>query len=228
MEIRNTLSVSAPPQSVFEALVDLERIGPCIPGATIGPAREDGAYPAEIAVRLGPMRMTYKGLVRIVEQDAPARRAVLSADVKESRGQGSASATMRMQLGEDGGGTSVESLTEVQMTGRAAQMGRGIIEDVAGRLVEEMAGNLSALLGEPIAQPAGGAATTDETPAPAGTIDGAPPTARSAQAGPPAPGRAPAKPVNGIGLLLKVLAARVARLLRVLAGRIAGLFQRTR
>lgn len=228
MEIRNTLSVSAPPQSVFEALVDLERIGPCIPGATIGPAREDGAHAAEIAVRLGPMRMTYKGLVRIVEQDAPARRAVLSADVKESRGQGSASATMRMQLSDDGGGTSVESLTEVQMTGRAAQMGRGIIEDVAGRLVEEMAGNLSALLGEPIAQPVAGAATTDEAPAPAGTTDGAPPTAQAAQAGPQAPGRAPAKPVNGIGLLLKVLAARVARLLRALAGRIAGLFERTR
>jgi carbon monoxide dehydrogenase subunit G len=201
MEIANRFTVDAPPQTAYEALIDLEQIGPCIPGATIGPAEADGAHPAHIAVKLGPMRMTYAGKVRIVEQDRSARRAVLAADVKEARGQGSARATMTMRVGEDGPGASVESATEVQMTGRAAQMGRGLIEDVAGRLVREMADNLGALLA---------------TPAPA-------PSAAAADPAPPA-----ARPLNGLGLVGKVIASRIAWALRLLASRVKRLFKRTR
>ena len=203
MEIANRFTVDAPPQTAYEALVDLEQIGPCISGATIGPAEADGAHPAQIAVKLGPMRMTYAGKVRIVEQDRSARRAVLAADVKEARGQGSARATMTMRVGEDGPGASVESATEVQLTGRAAQMGRGLIEDVAGRLVREMADNLGALLA---------------TPAPA----------PSAAAADPAPSRPAARPVNGLGLVGKVIASRIAWVLRLLASRVKRLFNRTR
>ena len=204
MEIANRFTVDAPPQTAYEALVDLEQIGPCIPGATIGPAEADGAHPAQIAVKLGPMRMTYAGKVRIVEQDRSARRAVLAADVKEARGQGSARATMTMRVGEDGPGASVESATEVQLTGRAAQMGRGLIEDVAGRLVREMADNLGALLA---------------TPAPA------PSAAAGAD---PAPSPPAAEPVNGLGLVGKAIASRIAWMLRLLASRVKRLFNRTR
>jgi carbon monoxide dehydrogenase subunit G len=193
MEIRNTFDVDAPPERVFDALVDLERVGPAIPGATIGAAGDDGAHAAQILVKLGPMRMTYAGTVRIVERDDAARRAVLSADVKETRGQGSARATMSMQVDGDGRPARVDSLTEVQMTGRAASMGRGIIEDVATRLVAQMAENLAAQL----------------APAPEAST---PPVAGAAPVAPAAP-PAPAPAVNGIALLLKVLRDRIARAL---------------
>ena len=206
MEIRNTFAVEAPPERVYDALVDLERVGPSIPGATIGAAHEDGSHPAQIAVKLGPMRMTYAGTVRIVEQDAGTRRAVLAADVKESRGQGSARATMTMQVAGDAQGASVDSVTHVQMTGRAAQMGRGIIEDVAGRMVQQMADNLSAQLAE---APADGAAA-DGSPA-ASVAPPTPATPAAAPAPPPAPA---ARPVNGLSLLLKVLRDRIARLFK--------------
>jgi carbon monoxide dehydrogenase subunit G len=189
MEIRNTFAVAAPPERVYDALVDLERVGPSIPGATIGAAHDDGAHPAQIAVKLGPMRMTYTGTVRIVERDADARRAVLAADVKESRGQGTARATMTMLVAGDAQGASVDSVTDVQMTGRVAQMGRGIIEDVASRMVQQMADNLSAQLAD----------------------------APAAAARPPSPAAAPApaaRPVNGFSLLLKVLRDRIARLFK--------------
>lgn len=195
MEIRNTFAIDAPPERVFDALVDLERVGPSIPGATIGAAQEDGSHPAQIAVKLGPMRMTYAGTVRIVEQDAAGRRAVLAADVKEAKGQGTARATMTMEVTGEDHATSVDSVTDVQMTGRAAQMGRGIVEDVASRLVQQMADNLTAQLGAVPAQAPG-----DAEGEPAPSI--------------PAPAPAAARPVNGFSLLLKVLRDRIARLLQ--------------
>jgi carbon monoxide dehydrogenase subunit G len=184
MEIQNRFEVDASPERVWETLVDLERVGPAIPGAEIGAAGADGAHPAEIVVKLGPMRMTYAGTVRIVERDDAARRAVLSADVKEARGQGTARATMTMRVEGDARPALVDSTTEVQLTGRVASMGRGIIDDVATRLVGQMSENLTAQL--------------------------APPAPVSAD---PAPAPAPARPVNGIGLLLAVLRERIRRLL---------------
>ena len=191
MEIRNEFSVEAPPETVYETLVDLERVGPTIPGATIGPAGEDGAHPAEIAVKLGPMRMTYRGTVRLVEQDAAERRAVLAADVRETRGQGTARARMAMTVTPQDGRAHVDSVTEVQMGGRVAQMGRGVIEDVAGRIVRDMASTLSAQLA-------------------------AQETAAAAEPAPQPPAAAPpaSRPVNGIALLWKVLVDRLARLFR--------------
>jgi carbon monoxide dehydrogenase subunit G len=186
MEIRTTFAINAPPERVYEALVDLERVGPNIPGATIGAVQEDGSHPAQIAVKLGPMRMTYAGTVRIVEQDVATRRAVLAADVKEARGQGTARATMTLRVAGEADATSVDSVTDVQMTGRAAQMGRGIIDDVAGRLVAQMADNLTAQLAAP----------------------SEPPSTPAVAAGAPAA----ASPVNGFSLLLKVLRDRIARL----------------
>jgi len=208
MEIRNSFVVDAPPERVYEMLVDLERVGPAIPGATIGAAREDGAHPAQIVVKLGPMRMTYAGTVRIVDRDDAEGRAVLAADVKEARGQGNARARMTMQVAEKDRGASVDSLTEVDITGRAAAMGRGIIEDVATRLVGQLAGNLSSQL-------------ADEDPAPAASPSDAPPPPAAPSAGGPAPTPAPAvsqastgsSEVNGFALLLRVLQDRISRLL---------------
>ncbi|MQA73816.1 MAG: carbon monoxide dehydrogenase, partial [Solirubrobacterales bacterium] len=139
MRIENDFEVPAAPPQTYGLLVDLERVGPCIPGGEVGPRDDDGSHPATIAVKVGPMRMNYRGKVRIDEQDDAAHRAVLVADVREQRGQGTAKATMTMAVVAGGAGSLVETVTEVKLTGRAAQMGRGVVDDVAARLVGEMA-----------------------------------------------------------------------------------------
>jgi carbon monoxide dehydrogenase subunit G len=187
MDIASEFSVGAPPATVYSALLDLERVGPCIPGATVGPAAEDGAHPAEIAVRLGPMRLTYRGTVRVQERDEATHTATLLADVREVRGQGSARARMSMAVTADGGGAHVASTTTVELTGRAAQMGAGIVEDVASRLVADMAERLEQLLAP--------AAAAGEGPAPAGDGPG----------GPAGGAVEPARPIGGLRLLLRAL-----------------------
>jgi carbon monoxide dehydrogenase subunit G len=186
MEIASEFSVAAAPAEVYAALLDLERVGPCIPGASVGPAGPDGAHPAEIAVRLGPMRLTYRGTVRVVDHAEAARTATLEADVREVRGQGNAHARMTMSVTDQATGAHVQATTAVELSGRAAQMGAGIVEDVAGRLVADMATRLEALL----------------TPSASGG-HGSPP------AGPPSGGGerppAPAPPIGGLRLLLRAL-----------------------
>ncbi|MGH2963630.1 MAG: aldehyde dehydrogenase family protein, partial [Solirubrobacterales bacterium] len=137
MRIENDFEVPAAPSETYALLVDLERIAPCIPGGEVGPREDDGAHPATIAVKLGPMRMTYRGEVRIEERDAAAHRAVLAADVREQRGQGTARATMTMAVAAAAAGSLVETVTDLKLTGRAAQMGRGVVDDVAARLVAD-------------------------------------------------------------------------------------------
>ena len=184
MEIASEFTVGAAPAEVYAALLDLERVGPCIPGASVGPAGSDGAHPAEIAVRLGPMRLTYRGTVRVVDHAAAALTATLVADVREVRGQGNAHARMTMSVTDQAPGAHVQANTAVELSGRAAQMGAGIVEDVAGRLVADMATRLEALL----------------TPSASG---------RSPEAGPPSGGGergpTPAPPIGGLRLLLRAL-----------------------
>jgi uncharacterized protein len=189
MDIASDFTVAAPPATVYTALLDLERVGPCIPGATVGPAAEDGAHPAEIAVRLGPMRLTYRGTVRVQERDEAAHTATLLADVREVRGQGSARARMSMAVTADGAGAHVGSTTTVELTGRAAQMGAGIVEDVASRLVADMAERLEQLLAP---------AASGEGPAPTGSD---PAGADSPNGG----SVEPARPIGGLRLLLRAL-----------------------
>jgi len=183
MEIASEFTVGAAPAEVYAALLDLERVGPCIPGASVGPAGPDGAHPAEIAVRLGPMRLTYRGTVRVVDHAEAARTATLVADVREVRGQGNAHARMTMSVTDHGPGAHVQANTAVELSGRAAQMGAGIVEDVAGRLVADMATRLEALL----------------TPG----APGEPPDAGPPSGGERAP--APAPPIGGLRLLLRAL-----------------------
>ena len=186
MQITSEFTVAASPANVYETLLDFERVGQSIPGATVGAAAEDGSHPAEIAVRLGPMRLTYRGTIRLEERADSERRAMMIADVRELRGQGTARAQMSMIVSERGSGSHVAATTDVQLSGRAAQMGAGIVEGVAGRLVADMASNLEQLLD---------GARSDETAA-AGA-PGAPIRAQSA----PRHGR----PIGGVRLLLRAL-----------------------
>jgi uncharacterized protein len=147
LRVEQNFEVPAAAPETYALLVDLERVAACIPGGEVGAREEDGSHPATIAVRVGPMRMTYRGKVRIDQQDDAARRAVLAADMREQRGQGLASGAMTMAVAARGSGSLVETVTDVRLTGRAAQMGRGVVDDVAARLVAEMAACIASRLG---------------------------------------------------------------------------------
>ena len=146
--IENEFTVAASPADTYALMTDVERVAPCIPGAQITGRRDDGAFDALVTMKMGPMSLSYKGQIEIVEQDDAARTAVMRAKATEARGQGTAQATLSMKITEaDGGAAShVEVGSDILVTGRVAQMGRGIMTDVAGRMIGEMAKAMEATL----------------------------------------------------------------------------------
>ena len=138
--IENDFDVAATPDDTYALMTDVERVAPCIPGATITGKREDGAYDALVTMKMGPMSLTYKGVIEIVEQDDAAKTAVMRAKATEAKGQGTAQATLTMNISDAGDGkTNVKVGSDILVTGRVAQMGRGIMTDVAGKMIGEMA-----------------------------------------------------------------------------------------
>jgi carbon monoxide dehydrogenase subunit G len=146
MEFENTFVVDAPVEEVWDLLLDVERIAPCMPGAEVLEQTGEDAYKVAVKVRLGPMTMNYKGDVEILDKDASAHQATMRAKAKEARGQGTAQASIRMALHERDHGTQASIVTEMQMSGRAAAMGQGVIKDVAASLTDTFAKNLAALV----------------------------------------------------------------------------------
>ena len=149
MEFDNTFTVAAPIDEVWGAVLDVERVAPCVPGAQVLEQTGDNAYKVAIKVKLGPVSMLYNGDVEVVEQDPDARRAVMSARARESRGQGTADARVEMRLSHDNGTTHGAIHTDVAISGRAAAMGQGIIADVSARLIDTFAANLAVMLAAP-------------------------------------------------------------------------------
>jgi uncharacterized protein len=174
MDFDNSFNVTAPIDDVWRAMLDIERVAPCVPGARVIERSGADAYKLAMKVKVGPVSMNYNSDVEIVEQDATARRAVLRARAKETRGQGTADATVTMGLLPEGGGTKVTMRTEVALTGKAASMGSGLISDVSARLIDTFAKNLQTMLAtrgpeEPTATPGdagapGGTGTGDAPP----------------------------------------------------------------
>ncbi|ABG03098.1 carbon monoxide dehydrogenase subunit G [Rubrobacter xylanophilus DSM 9941] len=139
MKLENEFRVSSPVQKVWEALLDLERVTPCLPGAALTEQAGDH-YKGTMAVKLGPVTARYSGTVRFVETDERARRAVIEAKGRDVRGQGTASATITSTLHEEEGErTRVVVRTEMRLTGRVAQFGRGIQQDVASKIMDRFA-----------------------------------------------------------------------------------------
>jgi uncharacterized protein len=138
MELTNEFRVPAPVDEAWEVLTDVERIAPCMPGATLDEV-EGEEYRGSVKVKVGPMTAQYKGVARFVEQDDGAHRAVLKAEGREMRGQGNANATVTAQMAPDGDGTAVSVITDLTVTGRVAQFGRGVMADVASKLLVEFA-----------------------------------------------------------------------------------------
>jgi carbon monoxide dehydrogenase subunit G len=133
---------------VWAALIDFERVVPCMPGAEVLERKGDDAYQVQVRVKVGPMSMTYRGVVEITERDETALKASMRVQARETRGQGTANATVDIALAQDGAGTEATMATDVRLSGRAASMGRGVINDVSQALIAEFAGNLARLLAE--------------------------------------------------------------------------------
>jgi carbon monoxide dehydrogenase subunit G len=208
----NSFRLEAPIDEVWGTLLDVERVAPCMPGAQVLERTSEDSYKVAVRVKLGPMSMQYRGDVEIVEQDPQRRRAVMKANAKEARGQGTAAAEIEMSLSQEGEITVCKMHTDVKLSGRAAAMGQGVIRDVSAQLVSEFAENLATMVspGSEAEGPAGG---------------GAPPTAPTAPEAPAgaerraratAPGPLPPRPGGDEGTSLQA----GALIARVVAGRL--------
>ncbi len=140
MKLNNEFTVDVPVEDVWNVLLDLERITPCLPGASLTEETGEREYDGAMKVKLGPVTQQYKGTVKIQEADESAHRAVLRADGKDARGQGTASATIVSTLHDEGNNsTKVNVETDMQITGRAAQFGQGIQQQVSEKLLGRFA-----------------------------------------------------------------------------------------
>ncbi len=135
MKIENSFSVNAPIEDAWKVILDLERVAPCLPGAAIEEAAGD-EYQGTMAVKLGPISARYRGTVKVEEADEQNHRVVLRAAGNETRGRGSASATITSSMIEENGATNVVVETDMEVTGKVAQFGRGIMQDVASELMD--------------------------------------------------------------------------------------------
>jgi uncharacterized protein len=167
VRFENSFDVAAPIDAVWDAVLDVERVAPTVPGAQVLERIADDAYKVAIKVKVGPMSMTYRGEVEIAERDDTAHRAVMKARAKESRGQGTADADVTMVLAGADGGTAAAITTDVQLSGKVATMGQGVLQDVSRRLVETFAGNLATMLeGGPAPEEPAAAAPRQPEPEP--------------------------------------------------------------
>src|SRR3954452_4463952 len=168
MRFENEIEVAQPPKELFAFLTDVERVAPCLPGASID-GRDGDAYQGSMKVKVGPITGTYKGKMRFVEQDEDALRAVMSARAAEVNGQGDAEAKITTQIEQAGDeGSRIRMETDLQMRGRVAQFGRGAMEKISQRMFDEFARNLEREMSG-----GGGAAAAEdgggkEAPAPGG------------------------------------------------------------
>ncbi|WP_419665242.1 SRPBCC domain-containing protein [Streptomyces sp. 2-1] len=196
MDFTNEFRVNLPPDQAWSLLTDVERIAPCMPGAQLTGVDGD-TYNGVVKVKLGPMTVQYKGVVSFEEKDDEARTAVLHARGRDTRGQGNADARVTARLVPDGDGTRVTVDTHLTITGRIAQFGRGVIEEVSGKLLAQFVDNLEGQLATEKEQGHGQgqaqesvAGAESEPEVSAGIASGA--TPESASAGGPAADKSPA------------------------------------
>ena len=145
MEFNNSFTVDKPIDEVWSTMLDLERVVPCVPGATILEKTGENALKAEVKIKLGAMSMNYSGPAEIVERDDTSHHAVMNARAQEAGGQGNADAKVSMQLNAAGEGTEVALNSQINVTGKAAQMGEGVIGAVTEGMIKEFSDNLAKL-----------------------------------------------------------------------------------
>ncbi len=152
MELTNEFTVPVPVERAWEVLTDVELIAPCLPGAQLQEIEGD-EYRGVVKVKVGPITAQYKGAATFQEQDESARRMVLKAEGRDTRGQGSASALITVTMSEESGRTHVTVDTDLTIKGKVAQFGRGMIADVSGKLMDEFVSCLEGKLDAPASAP---------------------------------------------------------------------------
>jgi carbon monoxide dehydrogenase subunit G len=170
MQLEHQFSVPVPVAQAWDVLLDVERIAPCMPGATVE-SFDGETIVGRVKVKVGPIPVTYAGTAKFTEKDEAARRAVITATAKEARGSGTANATITAQLLDAGGGSSnVTVTTDLAITGKPAQFGRGVMAEVGNKLLGKFADCLAETpgAGDTAEAPAAAvAAATTGTPEPA-------------------------------------------------------------
>ena len=169
MELEHYFTVPAGVDETWATFMDLEQVGSCFPGATVTEA-SDEAFAGTVKVKLGPIALVYSGTGKFVERDDAGHRAVIEAKGKDKRGNGTAGATVRIPLAPAGSGTQVDVTTDLQVTGKPAQFGRGVMQDVSDKLLQQFVGCIEGRLGESPAEEAGpddAAVPVVDSPAPA-------------------------------------------------------------
>jgi len=139
MQLENSFQVSAPPDKVFAYLLDINKVVGCVPGAELTEVVDESTFKGKVKVKVGPITVAYSGTARIAERDESERMATLSAEGRETTGPGSARASAQMRVQTAGENSLVTITTEYHVAGRVAQFGRGVMEDVSRRLIQEMA-----------------------------------------------------------------------------------------
>jgi carbon monoxide dehydrogenase subunit G len=159
IELDNTFTVPVPPAQAWDVLLDVERIAPCMPGASVLSVDGD-QIDGQVKVRLGPLSLSYKGTAKFTEKDAASHTLAIEASGRETRGAGTASATVHTTLkpADTEGDTLVSIHTSLNVTGRPAQFGRSLLPEVSGKLIDQFATNLAALI-------EGGDSAASEAPA---------------------------------------------------------------
>src|SRR5438105_15096506 len=194
MEFDNSFEVPLPPAEAWKVLLDIKRIAPCMPGAELTEVLDPNTYKGKIGVRLGPVALTFAGIVKFEQIDGQAYTARVAAQGTDAKGRGGANAASVFRLEPAGGGSKVLVHTSLTLSGAVAQYGRGvgIIQATAAQLMNEFAKRLKDKLAQ-------------ERPAAAAAASTSPPAVQSSPSIVPTPAAAPAAmPISGFALMAKV------------------------
>src|ERR687897_1452047 len=166
MQLENEFTVPASIDQAWAVLLDVPRVAPCLPGATVEEGQgEEGEYKGQMKIKIGPITASYKGTVKIQEADEAAHRVAMRAQAKDARGQGTAAATITSTMEEVADGTKISVVTDMRVTGPAAQFGRGVMQDVSAKLMTRFADCLAQQMQE---SPDIETTTEEAAPAPEG------------------------------------------------------------
>jgi carbon monoxide dehydrogenase subunit G len=172
IELDNTFTVPVSPEKAWDVLLDVERIAPCMPGASVLSISDDSnEIEGQVKVKLGPLSLSYKGTAKFVDKDQAAHAITIDASGKETRGAGTASASVHASLKPDEAGTLVTIHTSLNVTGRPAQFGRSLLPEVSGKLIAQFAANLEALIAAGDAPSAQDTATEDTAAVDTAAVD---------------------------------------------------------
>ena len=225
MQLEHKFSVPAPIETVWQAVLDPERVAPCMPGAALTSVEGD-SFAGTVKVKLGPISLLYKGSGEFLEKDEATRKVVIKASGKDSRGNGTAAATVTVTLASVADGTEGTVHTELAITGRPAQFGRGLIGEVGGKILNAFAACLAEKLGTSSSPSSPSVSSVPSTPSasteagpgptPAGASDASSGAEKPAEAKPP-PSQTPSvEPIDLMEFAGGSVAKRVAPIAAVL------------